>query len=75
MNHRTIRERMLRGQADADDSQPFRCVKCGEAVSIIRRNHCACTRALQSTACARADHCVLQRGHMGECSPTFTVRP
>lgn len=45
---RTARDRMLRGQADANDSQPYRCVKCGEAVSIIRHSPCACTRAIQA---------------------------
>lgn len=34
-------------QNDAADQQPWRCVVCGEAVSQIRRNDCACIRALK----------------------------
>jgi hypothetical protein len=33
---------------DADDQQPWRCVTCGEAVSHIRHNDCACIRALRT---------------------------
>ena len=33
---------------DAADQQPWRCVACGEAVSHIRRNDCACIRALRT---------------------------
>lgn len=32
---------------DAEDQQPWRCTSCGEAVSHIRKNDCACTRALR----------------------------
>lgn len=31
-------------EARQSDQQPFRCVKCGEAVSHIRRNDCRCVR-------------------------------
>lgn len=37
-----VRERMLRGQAQAADPQPWRCIDCGDAVSHIRRNDCRC---------------------------------
>ncbi len=45
------RTRMRQGENDAADPQPWRCVKCGEAVSAIRHDDnrkfsdCACTRA------------------------------
>lgn len=39
----------LRQQENAAaDQQPWRCVKCGEAVSHIRRNDCACIRAARA---------------------------
>jgi hypothetical protein len=40
---------MARNRHDAEDQQPWRCVACGEAVSMIRHNHCACTRKLMAT--------------------------
>lgn len=45
-----IREKMMQGAAVAADQQPARCVKCGEAVSHIRRNDCACIRAERRNA-------------------------
>ncbi len=38
------RDKAIAGQHDAADQQPWRCVKCGEAVSYIRRNPCKCIR-------------------------------
>ena len=40
-----LRRRASQRRHDAEDQQPWRCVACGEAVSHIRRNDCACTRA------------------------------
>jgi hypothetical protein len=44
------RERMLRGAAAAADQQPWRCVKCHEAVSLIRHNDCRCIREARAAA-------------------------
>lgn len=37
-------------QNDAADQQPFRCGTCGEAVSHISHNDCACIREARSKA-------------------------
>lgn len=44
------RWRLREGQAIANDPQPWRCATCGEAVSHIRRNDCACIRAARRAA-------------------------
>jgi hypothetical protein len=44
----TTQQKARQNQNDANDQQPFRCVECGEAVSHIRRNDCACIRKLRA---------------------------
>lgn len=39
---RKRRHKVLSGLATANDPQPFRCVKCGEAVSHVNPRPCAC---------------------------------
>lgn len=46
----TARDNMLSQRAAAEDQQPFRCVKCGEAVSHVNPRPCKCIRDV-----ARAD--------------------
>lgn len=48
----STRRRATQRRHDAEDQQPWRCVACGEAVSHIRRNDCACTRALKAADAA-----------------------
>jgi hypothetical protein len=39
----------VRGQREAADQQPWRCVACGEAVNKTTKRDCRCTRAEMST--------------------------
>lgn len=38
------RVRANRGRYDAEEMQPWRCVKCNEAVNKTTKRDCACTR-------------------------------
>lgn len=46
MKMTTTRDKMLRGQADAADQQPWRCVKCKKAVRPGMNDPCDCTTGL-----------------------------
>lgn len=45
MKKKDISSRARGLRHDAEDQQPWRCSSCGEAVSHIRKNECACVRA------------------------------